>query len=227
MRQAILAGLALVSSGCDNLDIDLDSEEIAPSAGPIVAGSGVLAPPPPEPAPPGVTIEKITTGGSGCSDPGSLTVTIDAEGTAFLAIFDRMTLSYPPGSPVQHVSCIANLKVSAPAGWRFTVEDATTRGYAYLSDRQSAMIASKYFFSGASPGRIVMSTIDGPHDGDFAFTDPTPTVGWSKCGGQNVFHLHTMLTLNVVKNRDDPAVLNSETADGRLVKSLGWKWERC
>ena len=230
MKQAVIAGAVLLASGC--IDLVSGDEEMAPSGRRVAENAAPPAPPPArapagEPAPPGVAIEKFMAGGSGCEDPESLTVAIDAEGTAFLVIFDRMTLSYPPGPQLQHVNCVASVKVAAPAGWRFSVADATTRGYAYLSHDQSAKIASKYFFAGSPPGGISMSTIEGPHDGDYRFTNETPTVGWSKCGGQNILHLHTMLILNVVKNKADPAVLSGETADGRLAKSLAWKWERC
>ncbi len=227
MRLAIIAaGAALASSGCLEL---FDGAEGVPSTeeGAERSASSAALEPPSGAAPPGVTVEKVTTGGSGCADPESLSVVVASDGTAFLAVFDEMTLDYPPGPPVQHLHCVASIKIEAPDGWRFSVATATNRGYAYLSDNQTAKVASKYFFSGQPAGGMKVSTLSGPHDGDYQLTEETSSAGWSKCGGQNIFHMHAILSLDVVQNKDEPAVLNGETADARFVKALAWQWERC
>lgn len=226
MRLAvILLGAALASLGC--AERPLDTDEADPGAGaPPDEATSALRPRPIE-VPPGVSVQSITGGGPGCADPGSLAVVIAADGSSFLVIFDDMLLQHPPGPPVKHLNCVANVKIQAPEGWRFSVSTVSTRGYAYLSDRHSARIASKYFFSGSPPGGMRTSSLSGPYDDTYVFTDEIAPTGWSKCGGDSIFHIHTQLTLSVVHNRDDAAYLNAETVDGKLEKRLYWRWERC
>jgi len=244
MRSAVLAlGAAVAFFGCGEAPLgteqgnpatDLQTGQLGTEGNPATdlqtgqlgaAASAIV--PVPDDAPPGVSIQKVTTGGSGCVDPDTLAVMIAPDGSSFLVIFDEMLLDYPPAPPVKHVNCVATVKLQVPEGWRFSVATVTTRGYAYLSSGQSARLASKYFFSGSPPGGMRFSTLTGPHDDDYTFTDDIASGGWSKCGGASIFHIHTTLTLDAVKNRDDAAYLNAQTVDGALKKTLYWQWERC
>jgi len=181
------------------------------------------------PTPSDVYIDSITTGGPGCIDPGTVSTIISSDRTSFLVIFDDMVLNNPSGPSVKNINCAAGVKLHIPNGWQFSVATIDTRGYAYLPPGIRGRQTSQYFFAGNPLGTVYHSTLVGPYDDNYSFTDAVPfsSVVWSPCGGTAIFAVNTSLNLNAVANPKGTAILNTETLDGSFRKIIHWQWQPC
>jgi hypothetical protein len=181
------------------------------------------------PTPSDVYIESITTGGTGCPDPSTVSTLISSDRRSFLVIFDQMELDYPPAPYVQNISCVAGVRLHIPNGWQFSVATVTTRGYAFLSPGIKARQTSDYFFAGNPIGAAYHSTLVGPFDDLYSFTDDVGfgSTVWSPCGGSAIFAINTMLNLNALGNKNGTTVFNTDTVDGAFRKVVHWQWQPC
>jgi len=186
-----------------------------------------VAAPPPVPAPSNVYIEGITTGGPGCPTPGDAPTVISPARDAFLVIFNKMFLNYPPAPLVKNLNCVAGVQLHIPAGWQFSVATVNTRGYAFLEPGMQARQTSKYFFAGNPIATAWHSTLYGYFDASYSFTDNIGFGSWSACGGSAIFAIDTSINLNAIGNPGGNGYMNTETVDGAFQKVFYWSWRPC
>jgi len=193
------------------------------------AGAALHASPIIPVTPSDVYIESISTGGVGCPDPSTVSTVISSDRTSFLVIFDEMILENPGGSPIKNINCVAGVKLHIPNGYQFSVATIDTRGYAYLSPGIRGRQTSQYFFAGIPLSTQYHSSLVGPYDRSYNFTDEIPfhSVVWSPCGGSAVFAINTSLNLNATQNPGGLAYFNTETVDGKFRKIVHWEWRPC
>jgi hypothetical protein len=181
------------------------------------------------PDPSEVYIESISTGGTGCREDES--VDIDFTGSTFQILFRDMLLEKLNEDTrlVQNINCAAGIQLHIPQGWQFSVATINTRGYAYLDPRIRARETSEYWFAGRRLEQTFRSTLTGPYDDDFDFTDRVgfESTVWSPCGTSAIFSVNTSLNLNASSNRTGAAIFNAQTLDGSFEKVLHFSWRRC
>lgn len=234
MTMGLAAAMSGALFGCSEVGAPVDTGELADAPAQEDAatekasaalGTLVL----PSVSPSDVYIESITTGGIGCPDPRTVSTMISADRASFLVIFDEMQLEYPPRPYVQNISCVAGVQLHIPQGWQFSVATVTTRGYAFLSPGSRARQTSEYFFAGNPLGASYHSTLAGPYDGIYDFTDEVgfSSLVWSPCGGSAIFAINTMLNLNALANKLGDAIVSTDTVDGSFRKVVHWQWQPC
>lgn len=200
-------------------------------AAPAGEGPGDLdgAPDAEAPSPEDLYIESISTGGSGCPDPSTVTAIIADDAKSFLLLFDDMYLEYPPGSTIQNKTCSAGIQLHIPGGWQVALATVNTRGYAYLDQGIRARQTSKYFFAGRPLAYAPHTELRGPFDDLYDFTDQIPfeSIVWSPCGGSAIFTVQSILNLNARKNPHGQAIFSNDTIDGMFQQVLHWQWQKC
>ncbi len=200
---------------------------LIPGSAALAAAAVLAAPPGPEPD--DVYIEKITTGGKGCPGPASIATVLSEDRRTFLLIYSKMLLANPPGPALKSTSCKAIVHLHVPGGWKVSLADVTTRGYAFLDPGVAARQTTRHFFSGMPHGPKYTHDLAGPHDGFYDFSDVVAPESrrWSKCGAPGIFALDTELTLDASANPDGTAIFNATSSDGAFAKLLHWDWMPC
>lgn len=233
MTLGLVAFAAAWLSGCAHGPPDRDDGELAAAEGPQGVGTarGALDSPQIEsyPTPSDVYIESISTGGSGCADPDTVTPVIASDKKSFLLIFDEMILQYPPGPKLKNINCLAGVKLHIPQGWQFSIATVVSRGYAFLENGIRARQTSQYSFAGSPPSTIYHSTLWGPFDNNYEFTDQIPlqSLVRSPCGGSAIFAIDTQLNLNAIQGPNGLGYFNSTEVDGKFTQIFHWEWLPC
>ena len=175
-------------------------------------------------------IESISTGGTGCPDPYTVTPIIASDRKSFLLIFDDMHLAYSQGyATVQNITCSAGIKLHVPSGYQVALATVNTRGYAYLDKGIRARHTSKYFFAGDPIAFSPHATLKGPFDDLYDFTDYVPfeSLVWSPCGGSAIFGIQSILNLNAIFNPHGQALFSNDTVDGKFQQLYHLKYKKC
>ena len=211
---------ALVASACEDPE---DPEALAAAlaaddAAEQAEGAALLA------APKGFYIEKVTTGGSGCQDPGSVQVTLSADKTMMRIQYDTLQLKRKPGAAVQTTSCTAALILRIPPGWRVAPANLLTRGYAYLDQGVKARRNTSLFFAGVPGGPEFKTDFKGPRNNIYQLADVVKpgAATWSGCGGSAILSISNGLALNATGNLNGGALFTLH--DQRLVS---WQFKKC
>ncbi|MGY6215265.1 DUF4360 domain-containing protein [Methylolobus aquaticus] len=183
-------------------------------------------------APSGTTIEGVNYGGSGCPQ-GSASVSIAADGSNFMAIFDQYIASIGPGTPSGDYRkfCQLDVNLHVPAGWSYTVFDAKYRGFTDLDRYVKATQTSTYFFTGA-PGSSTLSTSwVGPITKDYEFTDELglPALVWSPCGEDRNLQMKTSIFLRKLwgSTYKSAGLVTTDSIEGNVAFTWGWLWKKC
>lgn len=176
-----------------------------------------------------VYIESISTGGTGCPNPYTVTPVISDDRKSFLLIFDEMVLEYPPGPRIQNKICSAGIKLHIPGGWQVALATVNIRGYAYLDKGIRARQTSKYFFAGNPISFAPHATLKGPFDDLYDFTDEVPfqSLVWSPCGGSAIFGIQSVLNLNALGNPHGYGIFSNDTIDGQFRQLFLLQWKKC
>jgi hypothetical protein len=190
------------------------------------ASAAALGPPA---MPPGLRVEGVSAGGTGCPTPDTITSIVTDDGSAFLLLFDQLQLAYPPGPATQTMTCAVDVEIQVPEGWTIGLGTVTTRGYAYLDEKIKARASSCYFLAGDKLACRPHPVLNGPFDELYEFTDKIPfgSVKWSSCGGSVSFTVETLLKLDASKRADGQALFSSDAVDGAFQQVFRWKWKKC
>ncbi len=174
-------------------------------------------------------IEDISTGGTGCPNPYTVTSVISGDRRSFLLLFDEMQIEYPPGPQIQNKTCSAAISLHVPQGYQLALATVNTRGYAYLDPGIRARQTSKYFFAGYPIAFAPRSALKGPFDDLYDFTDKVPfeSLVWSPCGGSAIFGIQSIINVNAKFNPYGTAIFSNDTIDGRFQQLYNIRWREC
>jgi hypothetical protein len=176
-------------------------------------------------------IEEIKTNGRGCpaDDPGSVETVISDDKKSFVILYRDMALEFPPGPKVKNMSCNAAVKLHIPNGYQVALATVNTRGYLYLEKGITARETSIYYFAGNPLGSYPHTTIKGPHDDFFTFSDNIPfeSLVWSDCGTSAIFGINTNMNLNANANPDGLAIFTTDVTDAVFRTLVHWQIRAC
>ena len=172
---------------------------------------------------PALPVHEVQSGGSGCPDPAQVTVTYDEAQETLVLEYTSMSLSHPPGSPIQHIHCAVGLPVDVPAGWHFAAGGAAARGTASLPAGVSAVQSTSANFAGQRLGSTSTTELTGPRSGPYT---PEETFSpraraWSPCGGSTIFSIDVDLTLKALGDPQGAAAIDVTRVSIPIV------WQGC
>ena len=221
----ILLALAGLHAGCAvGADDDLDEDSaLLPSSAPGAADMDAASPraldggaeaasaadasteAPDGSAPPSrseqVTISGVSASGSGCP-AGSFATSWAPDGRGLKVIFSHYLLEATPAKPtLQTLACNVSLKLDMPSGYSVGVTKISYSGYAFLDRGVVAEQISNYAWTGVGTlsQNEARSTLTGPYDDDYVFTDNIESRGrgiqWSPCNITSNLQIRTRLIL--------------------------------
>ena len=178
-----------------------------------------------------INIASVSASGSGCP-AGSWSKSISPDGLALTMTFSRYFLETGPTSTaVKSLACNVSLRLNMPSGYSVGVTKISYSGYAYLERGVNAEQIVNYAWTGA--GTIsqneAKSTITGPYDNNYVFTDNVQTSGrgivWSPCNITSNLQVRTRLVLNNTSRATGYVNTNALDVqqDTKLVISFGQK----
>jgi len=182
-----------------------------------------------QPLPSDVFIQSIQASGSGCRTSDSVVPILSDDQQSFIIIFNDMQLLYPPGTPLQSISCVAVLNMHVPQGIQISLGTVNTRGFASLDPGHRARHTSRYFLAGNPLGATFTTQLRGPFEDVYQSTDQIllGSSTWSPCGRNVLLAMNTSLFLDTTGNRRGASLFNSDTLDGAFRKVLHVSWRRC
>lgn len=178
-------------------------------------------------SPASVTIANISTGGSGCPDPGDVTLLPLPDGMTFVVTFHGMELQYPSGRAVQVLNCIVSFNMQVPQGTQVALAPLLTHGYASLSGGARLRVSTQQRLAGEGQGSTSQLTLQGPYDGYYWLTGGGPddhgasgSAVWSGCGGSVIASVNTSAILNVAGSHGARAAVNTGSGAMQSVVQL-------
>ncbi len=151
----------------------------------------------------------------------------------FTVTFEQFMAWVGPGSTAyDHKKfCQLGIDVDVPTGLTFTIVDITHRGSADLAKDVVGTQRASYYWTGESQTGYAQSSIDGPYDGPWTFSDVLKTVKLNPrpCGAKT--NLNAKLELGVkaltAKAKKVESSIGQHTADGKFSTTFQIKWLNC
>jgi hypothetical protein len=180
--------------------------------------------------PSGVYFANVTANGTGCPS-GTWDAAISEDGKAFTLTFSQYEALVEPSRSFAIKDCAIGIDLKTPSGYSFAVSGFHYQGYAILDRRgMSAKQTAKYYFQGdPTMGIEKQSTMTGPYDDAYTFTDKVPVASmvWSPCGTTRRLNANTRLLLRNNWNKTGTGYINTISVDGeaktKFVFDLAWK----
>ena len=171
-----------------------------------------------------VAITGVTYAGSGCK-PGTASVSHSQDWQTLTILFDEFE-PYTP--PLHFKDCNVNVQFHYPQGHQLTLYKYDYTGYALLERGVTFTQKSSYWFAGfVSSKPTIQSTMYGPYNGDYTFTDTfqSTVLAWSPCGASATLNINTQVTLS----SSDPKILllNTPPGVGKNQHVYGLNWRKC
>ena len=182
------------------------------TGGPTGTSGGASSPPPP------LSVDSVSSGGSGCPEAGSVSAALDPDTGSVLLTYSKMTLAYPPVPGFQHFNCAAGLSVHGVAGWQFAAAEARVEGVAHLPPGAQGKASTSVFFAGAPGGSTVQSMLQGFYDGKYTFADTFSAEEWSPCGESALVNINVGLNLEVPTSSQESASINVKKVEIPIVR---------
>lgn len=182
--------------------------------------------------PPGVYIQGITYGGTGCPH-GSVGQMLSGDGSTFTLIFDSFVASTGPGirTTESRKNCQINVDMRYPTGWSYSFATVDYRGYAQIPFGMTGIQKSTYYFSGQSQQVSRETPIRGRYNGDFLVHDDIPInqVIWSPCGQTIAGNINAQVRLqsNSGQSPLPSSQITVDSIDGKVKQIYGLQWRRC
>ncbi|KAK6524350.1 hypothetical protein TWF281_011258 [Arthrobotrys megalospora] len=178
-------------------------------------------------APPGVTIEKIIYGGTGCPQ-NTAYVNLASDRESFTAYFSQFTAYI--NTATDNIKdarkfCQLNLAINSPPGWQYTLVQTSFTGYASLGSGIMATHTSTNYFAGSTDEQTFSVPIYGPTYRDFTARS-TSIVGngaWSPCGTQSLLNIKSELVLS----GEGYGAIRETKASGNLSRIYALQWRTC
>jgi len=174
-------------------------------------------------------IKRIDYRGPACP-AGTVDISLVADNTRFIVIFDVFNVEAGPDAPLTESSKFCNLLIypDYPAGWTWTVASIAYRGNAILSEAVKGRFRARYSFPGLrSVSQDVV--LFGPYLGDFDLLQPLDVFTWAPCGAGEPAPMTVTSTGQVdnTANRNKKGLLTVEQTDGAFKLVVNLKWRRC
>jgi len=188
-------------------------------SGPAYADESDTAPPPDA-----VPVDVVTVNGSGCP-PGTAHVEMSPDNTSFQVIYDQFAaLSGGDARPTDfRKNCQINLRIDAPAGYRYAVADADYYGWALIADGTNGLLRTNYYFQGSSSTVSVNHRFAGPFAGDWQRTNSDVELS-APCDSQRNLNLNTELRLS---RGSGISFLKMDASSNSVNTRFHLKWRRC
>lgn len=185
-----------------------------------------------EPAtvPPGeVSIDLITTGGSGCP-AGTAAISISPGKDAFSVTYSAFHAQVGVGAtPIDfRKNCQLNARIRIPQGYSYAISGVDHRGSARLQAGASGVQRARYYFAGQVASALVTHQLSGPFDDAWQTTDNVDAASlvFSPCGAERNININT--ELRVTAGTSDTATTNSSmTMDSTTGDIYRFTWREC
>jgi hypothetical protein len=219
----VLALVAFVTAAATGCAAPAGADDTGASSDEALSSVGV-------PNPSGAYYASVNAVGSGCP-AGSWDAAISPDGQQFTVSFDQYEAIVNPGQAIAVKDCTLAIDLRAPGGLTFAVSNFSYKGYAWLdSPGMSARQTAKYYFSGNPIAGVDNSTtMQGPFEDSFDFTDTVAELVWSPCGPTRRLNAQTRLVLVNNAQRTGSGIINntSDDADLRVVFHWDLSWRHC
>lgn len=173
-------------------------------------------------SPVGVTITDLNFVGNGCPE-GSVSHNISVDGKALTLLFDSWVADTSTTNAASvRKNCAVNLKVNAPAGWRYTIFNMSTRGYAQLEPGVTARIATAFRFPGSANGVLVPLDMAGPYADNYTLSTGADlqNIPWSNCAGPSMMQISADTEVRVAPASTSVPVRLSSLVGQSSVKDM-------
>lgn len=178
----------------------------------------------------GVSIRKVTYGGTGCKD-GSVAVDLSSDYEAMTLIFDKYEaqIGGDAESSKKRRFCQILVDLDFPAGFSFTLVSLDYSGYASLDYGVNAEQKSTYYFQGfAKDERFSFKTkLFGVLDQDYDRRDVLEMAAWSPCDKKRGLNIVTTLQLDNRKNKHGEGLITLDSIEGVVKEKYGLRWRKC
>ena len=179
-------------------------------------------------APPGVYINSVTYGGSGCPQ-GSVGSLFSPDRTSLTLIFDQYVASAGPTVPIteSRKSCQIAADIRVPQGWSYSIATVDYRGFVDLPAGATAEQSATYYFQGDQLQAISRTNFYGPLSRDYLNSDSIPiekTI-WSACNAVVPVNVKTAIRLSVP--RGQTGAITTDSIDAKVKQIYGLQWKRC
>ncbi|PUU75418.1 hypothetical protein B9Z19DRAFT_934644, partial [Tuber borchii] len=149
------------------------------------------------PSPGEVTIQRIGYAGSGCK-AGTVSISYSQELQTLDILLDEFepTIGHDTTIPSHVMNCNLNFLVDYPPGYQYTLYKYDHTGYVLLEPGTTLKQTSTYWFPGpASKKATFQSSLNGPYDGIYTFSDTFESTlwVWSPCGISTTLNMDTHL----------------------------------
>jgi hypothetical protein len=186
------------------------------------------------PNPSGAYFASVTANGTGCL-PGSWEAAISPDGKAFTVTFSAYEAVVEPGQSFSIKDCNIGIDLRSPQGLSYSVGSFHYQGYTILDKPgMSATQTAKYYFQGNPlPARENRSTLTGPYDNSYIFSDQIGIVDlvWSPCGATRRLNALTRLQVRNNSRKTGTGYTNTAavdaTVDTKFRFVFGLNWRRC
>jgi hypothetical protein len=183
----------------------------------------------PDSAPPAdaVPVDVVTVNGSGCP-AGTAHVTMSGDNTSFEVNYDQFAaLSGGNARPVDaRKNCQLNLRIDAPAGYRYAIADADYSGWAHIADGANGLLRTNYYFQGSPATISVNHRFAGPFDGNWERVNSDVTLA-APCDAQRNLNINTELRLTRGSDPWAISALKMDTSTNDINTRFHLKWRRC
>ena len=179
-------------------------------------------------APPGVYINSVTYGGSGCPQ-GSVGSLFSPDRTSLTLIFDQYVASAGPNVPIteSRKSCQIAADIRVPQGWSYSVATVDYRGYVDLPASASAEQSATYYFQSSTAQAISRTTFRGPLNKDYLNSDviPVEKTIWSSCNAVVPVNVKTAIRVSVPSGKS--GAITTDSIDAKVKQIYGLQWKQC
>jgi len=187
-----------------------------------------------EPPPGNITLDLKSVNGSGCPDATAAVAKISPEKTAFTVTYHThhyLAKVGPGAEPTdRRKNCQLSILLGA-SGFTYAITAATYRGYAHVANGAWGLEKASYFFQGSPGTEYRQHRLDGPKEGNFAFTDETSIAAlvWAPCGVRRNFNVNTELRVNAGWSNPtkNPSYVSMDSTDFSISTIFHLAWKKC
>ncbi|GGK11784.1 hypothetical protein GCM10010124_00540 [Pilimelia terevasa] len=184
---------------------------------------------------PEVRISDVVFAGPGCV-PGGASVDMSAGGTGldlryrdfFVEVGQVVADGASTWRDADSKECVVSLRLDYPSGWSFAVTSLASRGHARLAAGTTAKPATGYTFAGIPSPADGTSSLEGPTDANYAYSDEVRSPVWSECGSSQALAARMRLSADARNAaRDSSSRVTLGAKPGDVATEIGLDWKKC
>lgn len=179
-----------------------------------------------------VVIDLVTVNGSGCP-PGTASVAVSPDNTAFTVTYSSYTALVGVGStPLDfRKNCQLILHVHVPQGFTYAIAEADYRGFASLQPGASALERANYYFQGQPHTVYAQHIIPGGTQNDWEKVDQLgiASLEYAPCGATRYLNINTELRVNrgTSNTATTTSLITMDSADVGISTIYHFSWRAC